>query len=156
MNRNLAGTLAGLAGTGPMTVAMELMHRQLPPEEQYPLPPRQITEHLAEAVHIEDNLNEEEELAATVAAHFAYGAACGAAYSLVEDYLPGPPAVRGITFGLGVWTASYLGLLPATGLLSSARCHPARRNALMLAAHVVWGGVTGLLTESLRSEDSQN
>ena len=46
---------------------------------------------------------------------------------------------KGIAFGLGVWTASYLGLLPALGILKPATQHPLRRNLLMIGAHVVWG-----------------
>lgn len=40
----IAGSVAGCVATLPMTLAMEAMHRQLPPEEQYPLPPREITD----------------------------------------------------------------------------------------------------------------
>lgn len=149
MDKYLAGGIAGLVATAPMTAAMEMMHRNLPPEEQYPLPPREITMNVAEEVGLKDELDEEARLGATLAAHFAYGAACGAVYSSVSRHLPGPPVVRGIGFGLAVWTGSYLGLLPATHLLSSATHHPARRNALMIAAHVVWGATTGLLTDAL-------
>jgi hypothetical protein len=46
-----------------------------------------------------------------------------------------------------VWAGSYLGLLPMTGLLHSATRERAERNALMIAAHVVWGGVLGALAE---------
>ena len=48
MNRILLGALAGLAATAPMTLAMKLMHEALPRHEQYPLPPRQVTEGMAE------------------------------------------------------------------------------------------------------------
>lgn len=77
-------------------------------------------------------------------AHFGYGTAMGSLYGLIEPRLAGPPAVRGMTFGLGVWTGSYLGLLPALRLLRPATQHPPRRNALMIAAHLVWGLFLGL------------
>jgi hypothetical protein len=55
----------------------------------------------------------------------------------------------GLTFGLGVWAVSYLGLMPALGLHESATEHLRRRNLLMIAAHAVWGtapaGVSGML-----------
>jgi hypothetical protein len=50
----------------------------------------------------------------------------------------------GALFGVGVWGASYLGWLPAVGLIQPAIRHPARRNALMLSVHLVWGLVTAL------------
>src|ERR1041384_1306542 len=84
MNRVLLGALAGLAATGPMTLAMKLMHEQLPREEQYPLPPRQVTEGLAEKAGLGEQLDEEEREAATWVSHFAYGAPCGALYGAVS------------------------------------------------------------------------
>jgi uncharacterized membrane protein YagU involved in acid resistance len=60
-----------------------------------------------------------------------------------------PNVVNGVAYGLGVWTASYLGLLPALGLLAPATEHPARRNALMIAAHVVWGASLGITAKRL-------
>jgi uncharacterized membrane protein YagU involved in acid resistance len=61
-------------------------------------------------------------------------------------------AWTGATFGLGVWVASYLGLMPMLGILRPATRHPARRNALMIAAHLVWGGVLGGLMRDSQGE----
>src|SRR5919107_176638 len=38
MNKIVAGTLAGLTATAPMTAAMVAMHKALPAHERYPLP----------------------------------------------------------------------------------------------------------------------
>ena len=150
MNRILLGALAGLAAPGPMTVAMKLMHEQLPREEQYPLPPRQVAEGLAEKAGVNEHLDEEERETATWGSHFAYGAACGALYGAVAgENGDGRPVLAGVGFGLAVWAGSYLGWLPAAGLLSPATEHPARRNALMIAAHVVWGAGVGVAVERL-------
>ena len=150
MNRILLGALAGLAATGPMTLAMKLMHEQLPREERYPLPPRQVTEGLAEKAGVNEHLDEEEREAATWLSHFAYGAACGALYGAVAgERLGGHPVLAGVGFGFAVWAGSYLGWLPAAGIISPATEHPARRNALMIAAHVVWGATTGVAVERL-------
>jgi uncharacterized membrane protein YagU involved in acid resistance len=144
MNALIAGAAAGLFATIPMTLAMKAMHEQLPPEEKYPLPPRLIVESAAEAADVEDDLGEDEQYHLTVLAHFGYGAATGAIYnSALKAMDMEPNAGNGIAYGLGVWTLSYLGLLPAAGLLSPATEHPARRNALMIAAHVVWGASLG-------------
>jgi hypothetical protein len=66
----------------------------------------------------------------------------GALYGAVTPRNFSGPAT-GAAFGLGVWTASYLGLLPALGILKPATEHPARRNLLMIGAHVVWGSALG-------------
>ena len=152
MNRILLGALAGLAATAPMTLAMKLMHASLPRHEQYPLPPRQVTEGMAEKAGVNEHLDEEERAAATWVSHFAYGTACGALYGALSDGLDGlgvPPALSGVGFGLAVWAGSYLGWLPAAGLISPATEHPPRRNALMIAAHVVWGAAAGVMLDKL-------
>lgn len=153
MNRIILGALAGLAATVPMSLAMKLMHEQLPPEEKYPLPPRQVAEGLAEVAGVNEHLDEEEKEAATWASHFAYGAACGAAYGALSRGFRRHAALAGAGFGVAVWAGSYLGWLPAAGILTPATEHPARRNALMIASHVVWGTTAALVLHNLAGED---
>jgi uncharacterized membrane protein YagU involved in acid resistance len=149
LNQALMGSLAGLTATVPMTLAMEAMHGALPAGERYPLPPREITEVMTEGAGLRGELGEEGHFALTLAGHFAYGAACGAIYAPLACALRVPPVAGGAAFGLAVWAGSYLGWLPAAGILRPASEHPARRNALMIAAHVVWGATTGLLVDRL-------
>jgi hypothetical protein len=152
-NSLLQGTVSGLAATLPMTLFMELTHRALPDRERYPLPPRILSQRLTRKAGVEHELDEPEHRGLALASHFAFGAAAGATYGVVESQLryhlnrplPVPPVARGVLYGLGVWTASYLGWIPATGLMSPATRHPARRNAIMIAAHVLWGATLGLL-----------
>lgn len=153
MNRILLGALAGLAATAPMSLAMKLMHEQLPEHEQYPLPPRAVTMEIAEEAGVKQELDEPEREGLTWAAHFAYGAACGAAYAPLARRSGLPPALSGAAFGVAVWAGSYLGWLPAAGILRPATEHPPRRNALMITAHVVWGVAAGVLLESLTGDD---
>lgn len=141
----VGGAAAGCAATLPMTLVMEALHRRLPPSERYPLPPRRITMRMADAVGVRPCMSESERLAATLAAHFAMGTAAGATYGLLARDLPGPAALKGAAFGLGVWAANYVGLLPAFGVLRPATRHPPRRIALMIAAHMVWGAIAGVL-----------
>ncbi|HVF27979.1 MAG TPA: DUF6789 family protein [Pyrinomonadaceae bacterium] len=145
MNILMIGALAGLAATVPMTAAMKLMHRLLPREERYPLPPRRVTMRLAEKAGVKEYLDEPERKALTVAGHFAYGAAVGALYAPLARKVPLAPPLAGAAYGLAVWTVSYLGWLPAANLITPATEHPARRNALMIVAHLVWGAAAGAL-----------
>lgn len=126
----------------PMTIAMKVMHDQLPADEQYPLPPRLILESVTDKAGAENELDEDTETGLAYLGHFAYGTSVGAIYPLLVRE---PSAATGVLFGLGVWTGSYLGYLPALGILTPATEHPARRNALMIAAHVVWGAALGAL-----------
>lgn len=141
------GALSGLAATAPMTGAMLWGHRKLPWRERYPLPPKQITMTLAREAGIAEKLNHEEQTALTAAAHFGYGATMGAMYAVVCGR-ERAGALTGVLFGATVWAGSYLGLLPALGILARATSHPLRRNLLMIGAHFVWGAALG---ESLRA-----
>ena len=154
MNKILAGAVAGLGATVPMTVAMEIMHAALPDEEQYPLPPRIIAMKAAEAVDLRKEMGEEERTAATLVSHFAYGAVTGALYAPLKRKIPLPPALSGACYGLAVWAGSYLGLLPALGVLQPATRHPVRRTALMIAAHLVWGAALGATAPIVEEEGS--
>jgi hypothetical protein len=153
LTRSLAGAAAGLTATGPMTLFMAAAKTQLPPEQQYPLPPPRITMRAAEAVDLHDDMDEAEKHAATGVAHFGYGTATGAVYGAIAPHLPFGPVLNGVAYGLGVWAGSYLGLLPALDLHPPATREPPGRNALMIGAHVVWGAVLGLLTDQLVGDD---
>jgi uncharacterized membrane protein YagU involved in acid resistance len=155
------GVLSGLAATIPMTALMEALHRQLPQRERYPLPPREITQRLSRRAGVSHEMDEPQHQTLAIVSHFAYGAATGGLYAILADLLrpavqdtPLPPpargAAQGMAYGLLVWAASYLGLLPALGILAPATKHPPRRNALMIAAHLVWGATLGALVETLR------
>jgi uncharacterized membrane protein YagU involved in acid resistance len=145
MNKIVAGTLAGLTATAPMTASMIAMHKALPAHERYPLPPRKVTMRFAKKAGVKKHLAEPEKRAATLAAHFGYGAAMGGIFALLAPRTPGHPVPKGIAWGLIVWATSYLGLLPATGLHEPATRHSRERNLLMILAHVIWGGSLGLL-----------
>jgi putative membrane protein len=152
INTLLRGAVAGCVATAPMTVVMTALHHLLPRNEQYPLPPSEIVEQIAENVHVEQHIDRQQHVLLTLLGHFGYGAAVGGGYPLLAPRLPFGAATNGIVYGLGVWTISYLGLLPAAGLLAPATEHPARRNALMIVAHVVWGATTGWLFEQMQRD----
>jgi putative membrane protein len=144
----IKGAVAGTLATAPMSLVMLLWQRRLPWHERYALPPRQLTRRVTQSVAKSLAVPEpssSQQQALTVLGHFGYGAATGALYPAATSRLPAPPIVKGALFGLAVWLCSYLGWIPASGLMSSARHHPARRNALMIGAHLVWGAMLGVL-----------
>src|SRR2546423_38412 len=153
LGRLCAGSAAGFAACGPMTALMEAAGRALPPEEREHLPPRQITERAAEKADVEDDMTEDQKAAAAMASHFAYAAGFGAAYAALAPHVPLPPVARGVGFALGLWAASYLGWLPAAGLYRHAARDSAGRNALMIAAHVLWGATLGAVEHELAGRD---
>ena len=136
MQRIVSGALAGLGATMAMTIVMSRLHAQLGRRDGYPLPPREIIDEVGASS------GERQSRAATLAAHFGFGALTGAIFACLPSRRGG-----GMLYGVSVWAISYLGWIPAAGLLAPAWRHPARRNLLMIAAHVVWGAV---LAGSLR------
>ena len=131
-SRLVIGALAGFVATMAMTSAMRRMHRKLPAKDRYPLTPREIVDSAADPpASTAPDL--------TLAAHFAYGAACGA---LIAALNPRIGRAGGALAGATVWLTSYMGWIPALGVLEPATRHPLRRNALMLAAHLSWGWST--------------
>lgn len=140
------GTLAGFVATLPMSAFMWGARELLPQSEQYSLPPHQLVAKLAKSVGIAEAASGPDHNLVTIAAHFGYGATAGALYTALPSQILPSPILRGTIFGLLVWAGSYLGLLPALGILSPATQHPVGRNALMIAAHIVWGSTLGILT----------
>ena len=145
----LKGALAGFVATLPMTIFMLATQRFLPKRQQYELPPEMITKELAHRAHVRHHLNKQLILGATTASHFGYGAAMGAAYGPLQKRVPLPTIVQGVLYGLFVWAASYLGLLPLLGISASGHKEPMRRNLMMIAAHVVWGASMGAMARLL-------
>jgi uncharacterized membrane protein YagU involved in acid resistance len=149
MNRAVAGLIAGAIATAPMTLVMLAGRRRLPWYQRRSLPPHELTQQMLRVLHVKHQLSRPQQEAAFTAAHLGYGSAMGAAYGLCSSKLPGPGWLKGMGFGLGIWAASYAGWIPAAGLRPSAGHETRERNLMMIAAHVVWGGVTGLLTDLL-------
>jgi uncharacterized membrane protein YagU involved in acid resistance len=138
--RLIFGGIAGFVATAAMTSAMARLHRRLPHAERYPLPPREITETVLGPQP--DGLVRDE----AMLAHFAYGAATGA---LVAAARPTASLGAGAAAGVAIWAGSYFGWAPALGILKPANEHPARRNALMIGVHLVWGAATALTLREL-------
>ncbi len=146
------GALAGLAASVPMAVVMAVLYRLLPRSERYALPPEQITTKTAVKAGQEELVqNGPNRRITTWLAHLGYGAATGSTFSLLTRKLPTPPLLRGILFGTFVWSASYLGWIPSAGILPPAAEVPGSRNLLMIAAHWVWGGLTGIFVDEMES-----
>ncbi|HEX9931677.1 MAG TPA: hypothetical protein VGB08_02420 [Allosphingosinicella sp.] len=143
--RLVIGGIAGFVGTMAMTTAMQRLHRRLPEKERYPLTPREIVDSGSDQLGLA--LTDENAKDATLGAHFLYGAAMGA---IVAALSPDPSRKAGMVAGSAVWLASYMGWIPAVGTLEPATSHPARRNALMLGVHFVWGASTAAAIRELR------
>ncbi|MDQ3547439.1 MAG: DUF1440 domain-containing protein [Chloroflexota bacterium] len=79
------------------------------------------------------------------ALHFAFGASAGMLYAGLLARVPLPAWLKGTAFGIVAWVGSYFGWLPSQQIHGQGDEQTWRRNALMLAAHLVWGTTLGML-----------
>jgi hypothetical protein len=138
------GALAGTIATVPMTAAMNAVHRLLPGHQRYELPPQALSSEVSRRAGASPPTRERVRRAGWLGPHLAFGCAAGA-FLAASAPRHRPTVSRGIAFGLGVWAVSYLGWIPALRLPHAAQREPASRNAMMVAAHVVWGATTAAL-----------
>jgi putative membrane protein len=147
------GALAGLAATVPMTDvigvgrAAGLMGTP---------PPVEITENAAEQAGGDPDRQSPEFQAAWLAAHIGYGAACGVIFSAIRPLLPRSDLAAGLLFGGAVWGVSYIGLMPSLNLYPSAEDDSNQRQAVMIAAHAVFGTALASFEHRLRVTASED
>jgi hypothetical protein len=120
-SRLVLGALAGLVGTAAMTVAMRALHRRLPSQQRYSLPPREIIQEVLPDT-AERRITEDHRQTLTMAAHFGYGAATGALYAAARPR--GNPGF-GALYGVLVWGASYSAGFPPRAFSGQRRSTPA-------------------------------
>jgi uncharacterized membrane protein YagU involved in acid resistance len=147
----LLGAAAGVIASVPMSISMNLMHRLLPEEEKYPLPPREITLAASERVGLKPlTAVGSRKIISTGVGHFGYGSFGGVVYAFLNEWLPLPPLFKGLLFGIFYWVFGYMGWVPAVGLLSPATKHPLRRTLLTITAHLVYGSGIALLMQRFK------
>jgi uncharacterized membrane protein YagU involved in acid resistance len=149
-SRVVEGAAVGALATAPMTLAMLAAKPLMPAHEREDLPPEQVTSGVLRQAGVEDQISGQSEEQLAMAAHFLFGAAAGGLYSLVAPRDRQARAACGALFGLGVWTASYFGYLPALGVRHSAEHDSAGRHLQLALSHIVWGATTGWLLDDPR------
>jgi hypothetical protein len=82
--------------------------------------------------------------------HFAFGAGAGALFgwlSAATGTRRPASVILGSAYGAGIWAIAYGVVLPATGLMPWPGGDRPGRQEVMAAAHLVYGGVLGALTD---------
>ena len=151
-SRLLRGAFAGFLATVPMTLCMLIVRRGLPRHEQHRLPPAQITAHLTRTTGLRKLLDRQGEGVLGWVLHFGFGTVAGAVFGGLSPRVPLPAWLQGLAFGVVVWAGSYFGWLPAFDIHGHGGQQAPRRNALMLAAHLVWGVTLGALLDALHDK----
>jgi uncharacterized membrane protein YagU involved in acid resistance len=81
--------------------------------------------------------------------HWAVGVASGAVYGALVRRAPGAGLAGGALFGLGVWALAFGVMAPALRITPSPRRTAWPANAVNVAAHLVYGVCTAVVTAEL-------
>ena len=138
----LRGGAAGAVGTAAMTAVMLAAGRAGLVGRQ---PPEAITRTAVERTTGVEPRGATADALSSVA-HLGFGVVSGAVYAALPAPKAVPPLARGASYGLAVWAVSYLGWVPRLlGAMPPAEDDRRDRVAVMIAAHVLYGGVLGAL-----------
>jgi hypothetical protein len=100
--------------------------------------PAQAAKKLADALGQGRRFTREDVPLLTNAMHWLYGVGWGAVYGAAVGGSAPDPLVSGVELGTGVWTASYVELVPL-GIYEPPWKYPAQELALDLSYHLVYG-----------------
>jgi len=137
------GSIGGGVGTVAMSLVMLGARRAGLVGE---LPPSRMAAALCDAVGLRARPRWARNALAVVL-HLGFGAATGGLFALLRGRLrlPVAPALQGLAYGLVVWLVSYMGWVPAVGLMPVATRDEPRRPVVMVCAHGVYGAILGAL-----------
>jgi len=139
------GALAGIGATVAMTAFMKGAHAVGALGE---LPPRKITKAMLHELGVRPS---KEALAgATIAAHFGFGAAIGAAMAILRELGVADRTKRSaIKQASAVWAGAYQGFVPAAGIMRRPKHDRPLRPTMMLVAHWIYGAVFDEIVERI-------
>jgi hypothetical protein len=140
------GGVSGAIATAVMSAVMIVARRAGLMSE---LPPHEIASRSVDRTTARDEAGPDERRGLGWITHFGFGAGAGALYALLRNIVrtPGPAWFHGAGYAVGVWFVSYMGWLPALGLMPRADRDERERQPAMVAAHLVFGAVLGMLVQ---------
>jgi uncharacterized membrane protein YagU involved in acid resistance len=143
MKRVLRGAAAGTLATGAMSMVMLGAKRV---GLMGGMPPEKITARLLNRAGVRRSAAQQDAIATVL--HFGFGAAAGAGFGVVAQRRVTIRVPAGMAYGAAIWGVSYLGWVPALGIMAPAQRDRVDRQATMLAGHLVFGATLGLLAGS--------
>jgi hypothetical protein len=146
MKTLLRGVAAGLVGTGAMTLAQLAAARlrgqplgtSVPGSWADAPAPAQVVKRAADAVGEGHRLTKDDVPLLANTMHWTYGTTLGVLYGLAARLLRPRPLLGGLGFGVGVWSAAYVQLVPL-GIYELPWRYPVEELALDLSYHLVYG-----------------
>jgi uncharacterized membrane protein YagU involved in acid resistance len=149
VKRLLRGALAGGLATAPMSGVM-MGAKQLGLVGG--MPPEKITAKFLNKAGIQRSRTQQDVLA--TATHVGFGAAAGAAFGVVAPRRLIARVPLGMAYGTAIWGVSYMGWVPALGIMPRADRDRRDRQMVMLVGHIVYGTALALMVG--RSDGTAN
>lgn len=150
MSRFLRGAIAGAVATAPMSAVM-IGAKQFGLIGE--LPPEKITANFLKRTPISPSEEHQDSLA--TALHFGFGSAAGALFGVIAPKRLIARIPLGMTYGAAIWGVSYMGWIPAFGIMPHAARDRRDRQMVMLAGHVVYGTALALLVGRRAGNDDE-
>ena len=149
LSRSIArGAATGLVATTTMTAGMFVLQKA---GLLGRMPPRLLTERTLAKLGLRRKTSRPLRMVLTALAHYGFGATMGSIFevgksALVTRHGRAEDAAivgSGVAFGTLVWAASYMGWIPAAGLMPRpSRDRPGRPTSMVLA-HWIFGATLG-------------
>lgn len=135
-----AGLIAGII-SGMVKIGWEALLPPRTPARDNPNPPQ----HLLEQLHLPSRLlnasytySKQQMPIAGFLMHFGFSTTFAVAYALAGQRLPKVKAGHGVVFGLGVWAAYHLYLLPKMHTIPAAKDQPLEEHVSEALGHAMW------------------
>ncbi|GBG94204.1 membrane protein [Ligilactobacillus salitolerans] len=84
--------------------------------------------------------------------HFGFSASFAALYELLRHKYPAIAKDHGTLYGIGVWAAFHLGVMPALNVVPSAKDQPKDEHVSELLGHMVWMWTNDLVGKKIYAE----
>jgi putative membrane protein len=138
----LAGLIGGLVATAAKSLAEKIYAPHTHGEHE---PPELLAVKVAghELTLVQKNT-------AAAAIQWGFGAATGAAYGALAEYVPSVTSKDGTSFGMALVTLTHQGALPALGLAAHPGEQTAREKTSEMTSHIVYGVVTETVRRVVR------
>jgi uncharacterized membrane protein YagU involved in acid resistance len=107
------------------------------------MPPEKITAKFLNTVGIDRSRTQQDVLATLT--HVGFGAAAGAVFGMAAPRRLMARIPLGMAYGTAIWGVSYMGWVPALGIMPQPDRDRRDRQLVMLAGHLVYGTALALM-----------
>ncbi|MCO7125347.1 DUF1440 domain-containing protein [Sporolactobacillus shoreicorticis] len=135
-----AGLVAGLV-SGLVKFGWENVLPPRTPERDATNPPQKLLQQMGvseSATHAAYRYSEQDMPWVSYLVHFGFSASFAVLYQVLAQYEPKIKAGGGSVFGLTIWSAFHLGIMPAMKTVPAAKDQPMEEHISEALGHIVW------------------